>query len=79
MVQYRWPLGKPLVEKIKGYPELWEVRSDLKRRRIARILFTVKGSSMALLHSFIKKRQKTPRNILVEADRRKKLWQQGEK
>ncbi|HBO33743.1 MAG TPA: type II toxin-antitoxin system RelE/ParE family toxin, partial [Anaerolineaceae bacterium] len=38
---------------------LWEVRSSLKNR-IARVLFTVEGNYMVLLHGFIKKSQKTP-------------------
>lgn len=76
MVQYRWPLGKPLVEKIKGYQDLWEVRSRLEKKRIARILFTVQGSTMTLLHGFMKKKRRTPRNILAEADKRKNLWKQ---
>jgi phage-related protein len=56
-VQFGWPIGMPVVRKIE--PGLWEVRSSLKNR-FARILFTVEGSYMVLLHGFIKKSQKTP-------------------
>jgi phage-related protein len=56
-VQFRWPLGMPLVKKLTG--KLWEVRTQLPTR-IARVLFTVKGSQMVLLHGFIKKTQATP-------------------
>lgn len=56
-VQFRWPLGMPLVRKLSN--KVWEVRSTLPTR-IARILFTVKGSKMVLLHAFIKKTQETP-------------------
>ena len=42
----------PLVKKITG--KLWEVRTQLPTR-IARVLFTVKGNQMVLLHGFIKK------------------------
>jgi phage-related protein len=53
-VQYGWPLGMPLVRKIDT--GLWEVRSELGNR-IARVLFTVQGNVMLLLHGFIKKSQ----------------------
>ena len=56
-VQFGWPLGMPLVRKLdRG---IWEVRSAM-RGRIARVLFTVHGKSIILLHGFIKKVQKTP-------------------
>ena len=79
MVQYRWPVGKPFVEKIKGYQNLWEVRSKLRRRREARVLFTVKGSKMAILHGLMKKKRKISRSVLAEVDRRKNLWRNEEK
>jgi phage-related protein len=72
LVQFRWPLGMPLVRKIEA--NLWEVRSHLARRRIARVLFTTKESQMALLHGFIKKSRKTPAEDLQLARRRKNLW-----
>ena len=56
-IQFGWPLGMPLVEKIEPY--LWEVRSRVPDG-IARVLFTVDGHTMILLHGFIKKSQKTP-------------------
>lgn len=56
-VQFRWPLGMPLVKKLTG--KLWEVRTQMPTR-IARVLFTVKGNQMVLLHGFIKKTQLTP-------------------
>ncbi|CAN7488885.1 type II toxin-antitoxin system RelE/ParE family toxin [Trinickia sp. LjRoot230] len=56
-VQIGWPLGMPLVRKMaRG---LWEIRIHL-HRRIARVLFTVVGDDMVLLHGFIKKSQDTP-------------------
>ena len=75
LVQFRWPLGMPLVRKIET--DLWEVRSHLSGGRIARVLFTVGGSEMALLHGFIKKSQKTPQRDLSLARNRKNLWQSG--
>ncbi len=56
-VQYGWPLGMPLIRKLEA--NLWEVRSRLDQR-IARVLFTVEGDTMVLLHGFIKKSQKAP-------------------
>jgi phage-related protein len=54
-VQFGWPLGMPLIRKLE--PDLWEVRSRL-HRRIARVVFTVEGDTMVILHGFIKKSQK---------------------
>jgi phage-related protein len=56
-VQFGWPLGMPFVRKLE--PGLWEVRSIL-RSGIARVIFTVDGDDLVLLHGFIKKSQKTP-------------------
>ncbi|AVU74340.1 hypothetical protein CRX69_03705 [Pseudomonas rhizophila] len=49
---------------------LWEVRIDLGDT-IARVLFTVVGSDMVLLHAFIKKSQKTPTTDMATAKQRK--------
>lgn len=57
-VQFRWPLGMPLVKKLTG--KVWEVRTQLPTR-IARVLFMVRGNQMVLLHGFIKKTQSTPK------------------
>ena len=40
---------------------LWEVRSTLDSRRIARVIFCTGDGHMILLHGFIKKTQKTPK------------------
>lgn len=66
-VQFGWPLGMPLVRKIDA--GLWEVRSELDNR-IARVLFTVQGNVMLLLHGFIKKSQKMPASELHLAKQR---------
>jgi phage-related protein len=69
-VEFSWPIGMPLCRSLgKG---LWEVRSDLSRSRIARVIFCVAGSRMVLLHGFIKKTQKTPAADLQLALKRKK-------
>ena len=65
--QYGWPLGMPLIRKLE--PGLWEVRSRLPERT-ARVIFTVQGNKMILLHSFIKKSEKTPLQDLQLARQR---------
>jgi phage-related protein len=72
LVQLGWPLGMPLVRKMET--DLWEVRSHLSGRRIARVLFTVEGNQMVLLHSFIKKSQRTQQQDLDLARNRRNLW-----
>jgi phage-related protein len=39
---------------------MYEVRSNISDKRIARILFCIQGAGMILLHGFIKKTQATP-------------------
>ena len=67
-VQIGWPIGMPVVRKLDT--GLWEVRIDLGDT-IARVLFTVVGSDMVLLHAFIKKSQKTPTTDMATAKQRK--------
>lgn len=57
-VQLGWPLGMPLVRKLDA--GLWELRSRIPDG-IARVLFTVVGTDMVLLHGFVKKSQATPK------------------
>ena len=72
LVQFRWPLGMPLVRKMEA--DLWEVRSKLSNNTIARTFFTVTNNQMILLHGIIKKSEKTPKNDLDLARSRKKQW-----
>ena len=65
--QYGWPLGMPLIRKLE--PGLWEVRSRLQDR-IARVIFTVDGDTMVLLHGLIKKSEKMPQQDLQLARQR---------
>jgi phage-related protein len=65
--QYAWPVGKPLVDNLGD--GIWEIRSRL-RDRIARTLFAIVDEEIVLLHSFIKKQQRSPR---VEIDLAKKV------
>ena len=72
LVQFRWPLGLPLVRKMEPY--LWEIRSNLSGGRVSRVLFTTEGRDMILLHGFIKKSQKILPRDLSTARNRKNLW-----
>ncbi|MGA0333615.1 MAG: type II toxin-antitoxin system RelE/ParE family toxin [Kiritimatiellia bacterium] len=74
-VQFGWPLGMPLVEKLS--PHLWEVRTKFPDG-IARVLFTVDGNLMILLHGFIKKSQKIPKQELSTAKTRLRNYQEAE-
>ena len=74
-VQFKWPIGKPRVDHLRG--AVWEVRSSLDNR-IARTLFAVEGGQMVLLHGFIKKTQRTPDSDIALALKRFKEWQRGE-
>ncbi len=62
--QFGWPLGMPLIRKLET--GVWKIRSRTSQG-IARVLFTVEGHTMVLLHGFIKKSRKTPRSELNTA------------
>ena len=69
-VEFGWPIGMPTCKPLgKG---LWEVRTDLAGKRIARMIFAIVDGEMALLHGFIKRTQKTPDDDLKLALKRKK-------
>ena len=68
--EFGWPVGMPLCKSLgKG---LWEIRSNISHGRIARVIFAVLEERMVLLHSFVKKTQKTPKPDLDLAEKRKK-------
>jgi phage-related protein len=69
-VQFGWPIGMPLCRPLGS--GLWEVRSTLPSRRIARLLFFVHEGRIGVVHGFIKKTQKTPAEDLDLARRRMK-------
>ena len=73
-VQFGWPLGMPLVEKLDPY--LWEVRTKVPNG-IARVLFTVDGPLMILLHGFIKKTKKIPQKEINTARSRLRQYQEA--
>jgi phage-related protein len=70
-VQFRWPLGMPLVDNLGS--GIWEIRSRLANR-IARTLFFVHEGEIILLHGFIKKTKKTPNEDRALALRRKNAY-----
>lgn len=65
-VQFGWPVCRPLGGG------LWEVRSTLKSRREARVLFGFYEGMLIALHAFIKKTQKTSADDLALAKQRMK-------
>ena len=68
-LEYGWPVGMPLCRAMKD--GLWELRSKLRGKRLARILFTFFEEALVLLHGFIKKSNKTPKDDLDLALKRK--------
>lgn len=70
--EFGWPIGMPLCRPLTGRKGLWEVRSDLKDGRIARVFFCAFEGEMILLHGIVKKTQKTPEKELDLAERRMK-------
>jgi phage-related protein len=74
-VQFKWPLGKPRVDHLRG--PIWEIRTRL-RNRIARVLFVVSDEELVLLHGFVKQTQKTPNDDIALALARWKEWQDAE-
>jgi phage-related protein len=68
--QWRWPVGMPLCRAMgQG---LWEIRTDLPSRRIARVLLCLHEGISVALHGFIKKTQQTPAADLALARKRQK-------
>jgi phage-related protein len=71
LLQYGWPVGMPLCKSLKG--GLWELRSKVAAgRQVARIILTFYDGTLVLLHGFIKKTNKTPKDDLDLATKRKK-------
>lgn len=68
--EFGWPIGMPLSRSLGD--GLFEIRSNISRGRIARVIFIVHRSRMVLLHGFVKKSQRTPKSDLDLARRRAK-------
>jgi phage-related protein len=73
VVQWKWPIGKPLVDNLgKG---LWEIRTRLDDR-IVRVFFFVQDEQIVILHGIVKKTQKTPPQDLKLARQRQSICEQ---
>jgi phage-related protein len=70
--QFGWPIGMPLVRSLKD--GLWEVRTSLPSRRIARLILCFHDDTLVVLHGFIKKTQQTlPQDLLIARQRMKEV------
>ena len=74
-VQFGWPVGMPLVRPMGA--GLFEVRTDLPDKTIARVLFCFHAGELYALHGLIKKARRTPKADLELARRRKKDVENG--
>ena len=66
--QWCWPVGMPLCRALGG--GLWEVRTNLPTRRIARVLLCFYEGHLVALHGFIKKTRAMPDDDLALARKR---------
>ena len=73
-VEFTWPVGYPQVTKLDK--DLWELRTSLPDG-ISRIFFTVWNKYMVLLHSIKKKSQKTPKQDIDLAKKRRGMVKKG--
>jgi phage-related protein len=69
-LQVGWPIGMPLCRSLGG--GLWELRSSLSTKRIARLLFFAAEGKLGIVHGFVKKTRKTPGGDIALARRRMK-------
>lgn len=75
-VEFGWPVGMPVCKPLGD--GIYEVRTSLGQKRIARVFFYIdRKSRMVLLHGFIKKTQKTPGEDLTLARSNKNKHQLG--
>lgn len=71
VLQIGFPMGMPLCRSLGD--GLWELRSTLAKK-IARVIFFLDGQNFIVVHGFIKKSQKTPKEDLDTAKARKKHY-----
>lgn len=69
-VEFGWPIGRPHCAPLGD--GLWEVRSELEGRKIARVIFCMHNGEMVLLHAFEKKTQAIQKTDLALAMKRKR-------
>jgi phage-related protein len=76
-VEFGWPVGMPTCRPMGN--GLYEVRSDLRGRRTARVLFCIAADRLVLLHGFIKKTRETPDSEMKLArDRKREVEEAGQ-
>ena len=68
--QWRWPVGMPLCRPLGS--GLWEVRTDLPTKRMARVLLCFHHGHLVALHGFVKKTRAATDEDLALAWKRKK-------
>ncbi len=68
--QWRWPVGMSLCRPVEN--GLWEVRTDLPRKRASRVLHCLYRGHLVALHGFINKTRATPNEDLATARKRQK-------
>lgn len=68
--QWRWPVGMRLCRPMGT--GLWEIRTDLPTKRLARVLLCVYREHLVALDGFIKKTRATPDEDLALARKRQK-------
>ena len=68
-MEYNWPVGPPKCKPVGN--GIFEIRSDISGGRTGRILFFIDSGELYLLHGFIKKSRKTPKQDIDLANRRK--------
>ena len=62
VVEFGWPIGMPACRPLGS--DLWEVRSTIRDGCVeARVIFTIDGSDMILLHGFDKKPSQQDKEI----------------
>ena len=71
VLQIGFPIGMPLCKPLGD--GLWELRSTLPQK-IARVIFFLDGQKFIVVHGFIKKSQKTPKEDLATAKMRKSQY-----
>ena len=73
LVQWQWPVSKPLVDGLGG--GLYEVRTKVDKIQY-RVLFSVAEDTMVLLHGFVKKTRTAPDDIALGRKRQKQVRQE---
>jgi phage-related protein len=75
-VEFGWPIGMPACRPLGD--GIYEVRTNLKQNRIARVFFYIdRRGRMVLLHGFIKKTRKTPDEDLELARNNQRKHKRG--